>query len=388
LYELLEAGIEVTALGSDGSTALQQACVRCEEHTVGLLLRRGGWVRECGFACLLNAIRSGSSERLEVLQLLLAAAATAAGAAVTTAASAAGSSASGDTYCVRGTANGGYTLMHAAAAARSLSCAQLLLRHGADAAVSDAVPDHDSTSGLSPLDLLVLPCPALSMRPRKPPAELEPAVFEQFALVLLSCGATIKHSAMSSDQYTQFAGALRKHSERQQQQLRAAARSAALHACASWRHSDSNALRSSSSSNSSDSGSTTVQVQLVHAVTKQAGARVYTVNTKLLQQLYSSTAAAAAATVCVAGDSVSGTMKADTTAHTARHTATISTADELNSSSSSSSSSSSVSSVSDAAAQSLVQQNVLLKMLVPPEGWQSYPNELVLISYDGECVHA
>jgi hypothetical protein len=232
--------------------------------------------------------------------------------------------------CVqRATVPGGFTLMHAAAAARSLSCAELLLRHGVNAAAAGQYIDDSGMSSVSALDLLVLPSPNAQLLPRIQPAELESAEFEQFSLMLLSCGATIKHSAMSSDQYKRYAGALSKHTERQQQQARRRERIAVLQAAASWQR---------CSSSSSD----TVRVQLVHAVTKQTSSRVYTVDTQLLAQLYANVATTAA-------DSTGG------------------------------------SSSSSCAEQSATRQNVLLKMLVPSEGWQSSNSEEVkLISYDGK----
>jgi hypothetical protein len=86
-----------------------------------------------------------------------------------------------------------------------------------------------------------------------------------------------------------------------------------------------------------------VRVQLVHAVTKQTSSSVYTVDTQLLAQLYANAATATAA----AADSEGGS--------------------------------------SIDAQQSASRQNVLLKMLVPSEGWQSsIGDELKLISYDGK----
>jgi hypothetical protein len=99
----------------------------------------------------------------------------------------------------------------------------------------------------------------------------------------------------------------------------------------------------------------------VHAVTKQAGARVYTLDTKLFEQLYN--CAATARTASMGNGSTS--CKASTATHTTG----------------SSSSNSSSSNVHDAAAQSFAHQNVLLKVLAPPPAWQSHTtNELKLIS--------
>jgi Ankyrin repeats (3 copies) len=359
---LLAAGVDATSVSAEHTTALSQACFRCDVATVKLLLEAGGWARECGFSCLCNAVRAGSSEVLELLFAAAAAAAAAAGS------SSADSTIAADPYCVQGTVGRGYTLMHAAAAVHSLSCAEVLLRHGADAtAVSTDFAGGDPDMwGLSPLDLLVLPCIDWKLLPDDGVVpELEPAEFDKFALMLLSSGAAIKHSAMSADQYMRFAGGLRKHTERLQQQIRKRDRPAAVHATASWCYSNSD---NSSTSSSSSSGGNSVRVQLVHAVTKQAGGRVYTLDTKLLEQLYSSAATATTASM----DGRSASCKASTATHTAG-----------------SSSSNSSGCEHDAAAHSLVHQNVLLKMLVPPPAWQSHTtNELKFISYDGKCVRA
>eukprot|EP00953_Heterococcus_sp_UTEX-ZZ885_P012339 7073-Heterococcus_DN1.PRE.1 len=222
--------------------------------------------------------------------------------------------------------------MHAAAAARSLSCAEVLLRHSVDAAAMSS----DSSR---------------SARVR----ELEPEEFDKFALLLLSCGATIKYSAMSDRYYGQLARAMQQHTDRLQHLSSSRARVAAVHAAASWQQCDS----SSASASSSQGDSSTVKVRLMHAVTQERGSKLYTVDTKLLAQLHAS-AVAAATSAAAAAKSCSGMINLDG-----------------NSSSSSSSSSS-------GAVVIAVQESVLMKMIVPPEGWQStVENGVKLISYDG-----
>jgi hypothetical protein len=251
--------------------------------TVQLLLQAGGWVPATGFACLLNAVRARSTE---VVELLYAARAAATAAATATAGVI--SNSSSDKCCISGTFAGGFTLMHIAAVTRSLSCAEVLLRHGvpADLITDVRVVRATTQPGLSPLDLLVLTGPMMDLNLRCYPPVLEPAVFDKFALMLLSCGATITHTAMKGNEYSKFARALQQHSERQQQQVRSRARVAAVHAAACWQESDS----------CSSGGSSVVQVRLVHAVTQQRGAKLYTIDTKLLAQLYASAVTAAAAT--------------------------------------------------------------------------------------------
>jgi hypothetical protein len=326
------------------------------------------------------ATRAGRSDVVEVLCTAADTAAAAATAAATAAAAAAAADADATGSVARGTVKGGCTLMHAAAASRSLRCAEVLLRHGVDAAaVTDTVPGKDYMSGLSALDLLVVESPYRKILPHVPVLQGSPAEFEQFALLLLSCGATIKYTAMSAEHHYMFARVLHKHTVRQQQQLRKTVQLATLQVAARWYECDDGANSCSSGSSSSDrSNSNTVRVQLVHAVTKQRNKRVYMVNTQLLSQLYSYTAAGALSTTASASSSTSSSSAA-------------AIATEQHSSSSSSSSSSGdnkVDSSGSAAMQAAARQNVLVKMLVPPEGWQSCTstNELKLISYDGKCT--
>jgi ankyrin repeat protein len=363
----LAAGADVTAVTTAGCSVLQLACVKCDMPTVQLVLDAGGWLPAKRFDCLLMATRAGSSEAVEAL-CTATATGTAAGSG-----SAVNSSSSSDTCYARGTVKGGCTLMHAAAAARSLRCAEVLLRHGVDAAaVSDTVPGKDHISGLSALDLFVLDSPCSRILPHCTLPQWTPAEIEQFALLLLSCGATFKHTAMSAEQYLQLAGALSKHTNRQQQLLRKTVHLATLQATACWYECDGG---SSSSSSSGNSRSKTVRVQLLHAVTKQRSKRVYVVDTQLLAQLYS----------YIAADAVSASSSApsDTVNSSIATTAT----GQRSSSSSSSSDNADSSSGTIAMQQAAARQNVLVKMIVPPEGWHSATtNELKLISYDGKCA--
>jgi hypothetical protein len=334
--------------------------------TVQLLLNAGAWLPTKRFDCLLMATRAGSSE---VVEALCTAAATAA--AATTAATAVDVTDS----VAGGTVKGGCTLMHAAAAARSLRCAEVLLRHGVDAAaVTDNVPGKEHVSGLSALDLLVMECPHRKIVPHNSLLQCTSAEFEQFALLLLSCGATVKYTAMTAEQHYMLARVLHKHTQRQQQQLRKTVGLAKLQAAAHWYECNADSGSSSGSSSSDRSSSNTVRVQLVHAVTKQRSKRVYVVNTQLLSQLYSYTAAGALST----------TASAPSVTNNSTAAAAIAT-EQL---SSSSSGDSKVASSSSTAIQAAARQNVLVKMLVPPEGWQTFStNELKLISYDGKCIY-
>jgi hypothetical protein len=129
--------MNVTASYNANESALQLACTYCDEERVQHLLAARGWLTSNGFKCLLGA--STRNDNAEVLQLLLKVA-TATTATDTTASDSGSSESSVHRCCIQATtATGGLTLLHAAAAVRSLSCAELLVRYGVDAtAVSKA----------------------------------------------------------------------------------------------------------------------------------------------------------------------------------------------------------------------------------------------------------
>eukprot|EP00953_Heterococcus_sp_UTEX-ZZ885_P005783 3582-Heterococcus_DN1.PRE.2 len=337
------------AINAANESPLQLICNNCDVQSVQLLLDAGGWLTCNGFKCPLGATRAGNAEVLELL--LSAATATAATTASNSGSSGSSDSSSVQMCCIQATtATSGLTLLHVAAAVRSLSCAKLPVRHGVHATALP--PDLEAT-------------------------ELEPVDFDKFALMLLSCGATVKPKCCFCRPTEQFAVVQQKHSQRQQQQISSRARVAAVHAAASWYELGDN------SSSSSSSIADFVQIQLVHTVTGQRGAKLYTVDIKLLAQLYASavTAAAAAtvaATTAATGDSSSS--RENTTTATTTATAGASSAGCNNSSATTVSSTGSNSSSSSMLA---VQQSVSMKMIVTPEGWQStIENGVKLISYD------
>eukprot|EP00953_Heterococcus_sp_UTEX-ZZ885_P010503 6139-Heterococcus_DN1.PRE.1 len=140
------------AINAANKSALQLICNNCDVQSVQLLLDAGGWLTCNSFKCPLGATRAGNAE---VLELLLSAA-TATAAATTASDSGSSDSSSGHMCCIQATtATSDLNLLHVAAAVRSLSCAELLVRHGVDAtAVSKATSD-EQRSRLSPLDLLL-----------------------------------------------------------------------------------------------------------------------------------------------------------------------------------------------------------------------------------------
>jgi trimeric autotransporter adhesin len=371
---LLAAGVDATALSSDAQrTALLQACVKCDLLTVQLLLQAKAWLPQFGTDCVATAVAQGSADVTEELY-------TATTAAATTAAAAAAAVAAVNSGPVCSCLPAGFTLMHVAAAARSLRCAEVLLRHGLDATAVTQAEQHTTVdaatgSGISALDLLVLKrpsCGVLSTDDSAAPPELTPAEFDRFALLLLSCGATIKHSVMTAQQYNRYAGAVQQHTARLQQQARQKARVAAVHSAA---------CRQTASSSSSSSGSgKVVRVQLAHTGTQQLGATVYTVNTELMAQLLSvgandavSTTAASSATAATATAAAS----AGNEATAADSAAAVKTADTSSSYATAATQQSAVA----------AQQHVLMKMLVPSEGWQCAATDAVtFISCDGKST--
>jgi hypothetical protein len=305
-----------------------------------------------------------------VLEILLPAATTIAAA---TAASDSGSSDSSSVQmcCIQAaSATSGLNLLHMAAAVRSLSCAELLVLHGVGAAAVSNATSDERINELSALDLLLYDLRFLHFDELQLPqgteaAELEPVDFDKFALMLLSCGATIKPKYCVRRLTEQFAIVQQKHSQLQQHHISSRARLPAVCAAASWHELGGNST--SSSSSSSHSIADFVQAQLVHAVT-QRGAKLQTIDKKPLAQLYASIVAAAATAVSAtaAGDSAGSSER--TTTVTASPAAGASSAEYNNSSTTTVSSTGSNSSDSMMLA---MQQSVSMKIIVTPEGWQS-----------------
>jgi hypothetical protein len=134
----------------------------------------------------------------------------------------------------------------------------------------------------------------LQLPPDVEATELQPVDFVKFALMLLSCGATVKPKCVFRKLTEQFAIVQQKHSQLQQQQISSRARVAAVHVAASWHELGGNS--SSTFNSSSRSIVDFMQIQLVHAVTQQREAKLFTIDLKLLAQLYASAVPAAAAT--------------------------------------------------------------------------------------------
>jgi hypothetical protein len=213
------------------------------------------------------------------------------------------------------TATSGLNLLHVAAVVRSFSCAELLVRHGVDATAVSKATSEERSNGLSPLDLLLYDLRCLHFDELQLPsdieaAELEPVAFDKFALMLLSCGATVKPKCVFRKLTEQFAIVQQKHSQRQQQQINSRARVAAVHVAASW-------CKLGDNSSSSSSIADFVQIQLVHAVTQQRGAKLYTNDAWLLSQLFASAVAAAATAEAATATGDSASSRETTTAATA-----------------------------------------------------------------------
>jgi hypothetical protein len=210
---LLAAGVPVPAINAANESALQLACTYCDLEKVQLLLHAGGWLTSNGFKCQAGATRAGNAE---VLELLLCAA-TATAAATTASDSGSSGSSSGHMCCIQATtATSDLNLLHVAAAVRSLSCAELLVRHGVDATAVSKATSAEQRSRLSPLDLLLydlsfLHFDELQLPPDVEATNLEPGDFDKFALMLLSCGATVNPKCVFRKLTEQFAIAQQKH---------------------------------------------------------------------------------------------------------------------------------------------------------------------------------
>jgi hypothetical protein len=126
---------------------------------------------------LLGATRAGSAEVLELV--LSAATATAAATASNSGSSDSSDSSSVQMCCIQATtATSGLNLLHVAAVVRSLSCAELLVRHGVHATAVSNATSGEQKSGLLALDVLLYD----SRRAVKPKCSFR-KLTEQFAIV-------------------------------------------------------------------------------------------------------------------------------------------------------------------------------------------------------------
>lgn len=114
-----------------------------------------------------------------------------------------------------------------------------------------------------------------------------------------------------------------------------------------------------------------MKVQLVHTDTQQLGARVYSIDTELLAQLLTVDAATATAVTVTAANDNATTVSKDKAPNV-----TVATATECTNSSASSGA---------AVKQPAVQQCVLMRMLLPAEGWHKVATDAVTYkSCDGK----
>eukprot|EP00953_Heterococcus_sp_UTEX-ZZ885_P000367 730-Heterococcus_DN1.PRE.3 len=252
---LLNRGVDVTALDSEGRSALQLACLYSNTKTVQLLFDSGGWIDSLAAACMLNATINGNTDTLTLL-------------------------------LKRGIScsnviddDSGYTLLHAAATYGRLEGAGMLIRHGYAATTL-------SVDGVSAVDVafaVELP-KALA---REGIAAESWAACKPTALLLLQNGcdydlSKVVDNEMYAALITQYLNELREHTTRQQEILQ-------VYTVNTYTISSANTNEYNNSSQSEDVDST-LQIQSVHADSGLISAQVYTLDTTLLAKLHVVTA--------------------------------------------------------------------------------------------------
>jgi Ankyrin repeats (many copies) len=240
---LLANGISITALDSQGRSALQLACLYSDCDTVRLLFDQGGWLDDLAAACMLNATIGGNCDTLTLLIER-------------------GISCSGVID------DSGLTLIHAAAAYGRLECLSLLMREGCDAHVT-------SSAGLSAVDTA---CTDDNVEVLVRDSVKRPVWCERQATakMLLQHGVSCHSSSKSHDDncalmLAQYVDRLREQLTHQQQLLQA-------HVAGSYTMNNMN--------NDIASANNVVKLQLVNAGTGVKSSTVFTVNITLLQKLH------------------------------------------------------------------------------------------------------
>eukprot|EP00953_Heterococcus_sp_UTEX-ZZ885_P000368 730-Heterococcus_DN1.PRE.4 len=241
---LLSEGVDVTAVDSEGRSALQLACLYSDTDTVQLLLSSGGWIDSLATICLLNATISGNSHVLAILLEL---------------AVSCSNVIDDDT---------GYTLLHAAAAYGWHECAGLLIRHGH---TTEAL----TKQGKSAVDVAFASwLPAALKRDKITRSEWPDRAAT--ALLLLKTGCAYNASTnMNNGHFSavleQYQSELRAASLTQQQLLQ-------QHAAAT------SGVRCDTSD--AESADTTIRVQLVNTDTNETSETVYLLDAALLAKLH------------------------------------------------------------------------------------------------------
>jgi ankyrin repeat protein len=238
---LLNRGVDVTALDSEGRSALQLACLYSNTKTVQLLADSGGWIDSLAAACMLNATIDGNTDTLTLL-------------------------------LERGIScsnviddDSGYTLLHAAATYGRLECAGMLIRHGhASTTLSvDRVPAVDVAFAVELLKALA----------RDGIAAESWAACKPTALLLLQIGCDYDVSKVLDNEVyaaliTEYLDELRERTTRQQDILQ-------VYTANTYSISSDNTYEHDNSSQSVNDDST-LQIQLIHADSGVISSRVYT----------------------------------------------------------------------------------------------------------------
>jgi ankyrin repeat protein len=278
---LLAKGVSALAIDAQGRSALQLACLEDNYHysqdlTVRTMLTNGGWLSELAFDCLLNACIAGNATRLE---LLLENASN----------SSSSSCSSAISDLVSGTtAEGYYTLLHAAAAWGRLQCVGILLRYGLSA--SGLTATDKSSAALAAIDDDQLPAQLQREGVKRAAASDRQAV----VLLLLRSGAAVETGMMQHDCYSK---AVQQCVQQQRQHMAAQTPAALLLADLVYRSGSVSFSNGSSSSDAAQQQGVTdaahatakqhiVRVQLVHASTGEIAHEVYTIDTTLLAALH------------------------------------------------------------------------------------------------------
>jgi Ankyrin repeats (many copies) len=243
---LVSKGVDVTALDSEGRSALQLACLYSGSDTVQLLFDSNGWLDSLATACMLNTVIAGNTDTLALL--------------IERGISCSDVIDDGST---------GYTLLHAAAVYSRLECAGMLIRNGYTAV---ALAKNGESAVDSAFEAEI---PAVFKRND---IDIKPwELCKPTALLLLQYGCEYNASKVSNNKFhaavvAQYLNKLREASLKQQQLLQ-------LHAAGTYSVNDDR-------SHTVSANATAVQVQLVNADTHVKSSTVYTVDTTLLAKLH------------------------------------------------------------------------------------------------------
>jgi hypothetical protein len=187
---LIAKGASTTVLEAQGQSALQLASLYCGAPAVRTLLRSGGWIPDLGFDCLMNASIAYDPACLELL-LEHAGSSSSGNSSSNSSSSNSSSSNSSSDLISRTTAQGKYTLLHAAAAWGRQVSVGILLRYGCAAGALSAT--GKSPAALAAVDDDQLPAQLQRTGMQRPAVPAR----QQVVLQLLRSGAETEAAAMT-----------------------------------------------------------------------------------------------------------------------------------------------------------------------------------------------